>query len=178
MAFSDSAIRIIAVIFVIRFLVVEASYGRSSRRGQAHIFRPVVGLRLLFGVTIPGLLFGASQLVGSGDRWDSLLGLVVGIGGAATLFVMWPGTIIVDRDSIRETKWFGLRKVRIPWSDAAFAGGDIDNTVVVRSNKNCVIRHTQYHVDRVGFIDLLKQFCEHSTYNRPGPKPWVPLSAS
>lgn len=174
----ESSLEIIAIILAIRFVASEAAFERASRSGEATIFRPVLGLRLLFGVAIPGFLFGASQLLRSGQRSDAIYAVVVFIGGAIGLFFAWPGTIRVDSTSIRETRWFGLRRRQIVWSDVAYAGGDVDNSVTIRSKDDRVIQHTQYHVDRAGFTAALKEYCANCSYNFPSPKPWVPLSSS
>jgi hypothetical protein len=172
-----ASIEIAAVIFAIRFIAVEARFERSSRRGDAIIFRPVLGLRILFGFGIPGILYVvASQLAKTDARSDLpyALGLLF---FAVFIFVMWPGTILVSETSIRETRWLGLKRTCIPWSEVNFAGGDVENAVTVRSKDDRIIQHTQYHVDRAGFIEALKKYCEKCSYNYPVPKPWVPLGS-
>jgi len=170
----ESAIRIFAVIFAIRFLSGEAIFEHASRRGNVLVFRPVLGLRLLFGGGITLILFLLSeQGMKSGELfWD-----VVALGMVSGLFIVWPCTILIGPSSIRETRWFGLKRTSIPWNEVSFAGGDVENSVTVRAKDDRLIRHTQYHVDRAGFIAALKQYCENCSYNYPAPKPWVPLGA-
>ena len=51
-----SAIQIAAVIFAIRFIGGEAAFEHASRRGDVLVFRPILGLRLLFGTGITLIL--------------------------------------------------------------------------------------------------------------------------
>ena len=157
MSVSESTIQIVAVIFAVRFIGGEAALEHASRRDDgAAVFRPVLGLRLGFGLGIPTFLYGASQLVNSREHGDLPYALL-GLGMAIALFVLWPGTILVDKDGVRETRWFGLKRTHILWSDAAYAGGDIENSVTVRSKNDQTIQHTQYHVDRRGLPALKQQ---------------------
>ncbi len=166
---------IAAAIFAARFVAGEAVFEHASRRGNTLVFRPVLGLRLLFGTGIPLCLYATPQVVKEGTPWLAAIGL----GGAVGLFLLWRGTILVDASSIRETRWFGLRRISIPWGEVQFAGDDLENSVTVRTKDDRVIQHTRYHVDRRGFIEALKQYCANCAYNDPGPKPkpWVPLGA-
>ena len=166
-----------AAVFAARFIAGEALFEHASRRGDTTVFRPVLGLRILFGIGIPFLLYETPQVVRIGGLFDVMLGLIVGVGGATAAFLFWTGTILVDSSSIRETRWFGLKRTRIPWSEVQFAGNDVENTVTIRSKDDKLIKHTQYHVDRAGFIEALKQYCPACSYNQPTYKPWVPLGA-
>ena len=167
-----SVIEIGIAIFAVRFIAGEAVFEHASRRGDVLVFRPVLGLRLLIGFAIVGIPFAILEAApGPHDAlWEGLL-LAIMIGMYAAI----PGTILVDRNSIRETRWFGLRRIRIPWNKVSYAGNDADNCVTVRSKDDRIIQHTQYNVDRAGFIAALKEYCENCSYNYPQPKPWVPL---
>ena len=169
-----SALQIAAVIFAVRFVAGEAAFERASRRGDVGIFRPVLGLRILFGVGITLVILTAAE---EGIRPSNLLSYVLLFAMMIGVFLVIPGTILVDSTSIRETRWFGLRRVEIPWSDVAYAGDDADYSVTVRSKAGQAIQHTRYHVDRRAFITALKQYCENCVYNDPAYKPWVPLSS-
>ena len=166
---------IAAAIFAARFVAGEAVFEHASRRGGATIFRPVLGLRFLFGIGIPFLLYATPRVIKEGNP---ILAPIC-LGGALAVFALWPGTILVDSTSIRETRWFGLRRVSIPWGEVQFAGDDVENSVTIRAKVDRVIQHSRYHVDRRGFIEALKQCCANCAYNDPGPKPkpWVPLGA-
>jgi hypothetical protein len=176
-----SVIEIAAIIFAIRFLAVEAKHARASRRGEALVFAPVLGLRLLFGFPIVGLLYLSAETVKNGPRNDLAL-VPVGIGVAVVFFLLIPGTILVSKTSIDESRWLGLKRTHIPWEDVVYAGGDLEDRVTVRSKNDHVISHTAYHVDRDGFIEGLKKYCPQCSYNQradgPQPGPWVPLGSS
>lgn len=175
MRIPGSAIEVAAVIFAVRFISGEAVFERASWREGVSVFRPVLGLRLLAGTGITVILLTISEegVTSSTLLWDVLLlAMILGV------FFIFPGTILVDQSSIRETRWFGLRRTRIPWNEVSYAGDDAENSITVRSKDDRIIRHTQYHVDRAAFIAALKQYCEKCSYNYPSPKPWVPLSSS
>jgi len=167
-----------ALVFVIRFLAVEARLERASRRGELTIFRPVLFLRMGFGLAVPTMLYATSQVIKTGE-W---LAAILGFSMAVLMFLNWPGTIFVDGNAIREIRWLGLKHNRIAWKDVVYAGGDLENRVTVRSKDDHVISHTAYHVDRDEFIEALKKYCPQCSYNQhpegPQPGPWVPLGSS
>ncbi len=159
------------MIFAIRFISGEAVFERASRRGDVLVFRPVLGLRFLFGIGITVILLTISEegIHSSTLPWDAIAVAMI-----IVLFTIWPGTIIVDHTSVRETRWFALKRTRILWGDVVFAGVDVENSVTVRAKDGRTIQHTQYHVGRAAFIGAVKQNCEKCSYKYPAPKPWVP----
>lgn len=167
-----------ALVFLLRFLAVEARLERASRRGEVTVFHPVLFLRLGFGFAVPTMLYATSQVIKTRDWVIAILGFSM----AVLMFLNWPGTISVDRLAIREIRWLGLKRTRIAWEDVGYAGGDFENRVTVRSKDDHVISHTAYHVDRDGFIEALKKYCPQCSYNQradgPQPGPWVPLGSS
>ena len=168
-----SALEIAAVIFAVRFIGGEGLLERASRRGNIGVFHPVLGLRLLLGTGISVIFLTILEAGRKSPLWQNLVLVAMIVG----FFMVLPGTIFVDQTSIRESRWFGLRRVEIPWSEVVFAGDDVDNAVTVRSKDDRVIRHTQYHAGRWSFIKELKENCPQCIYNNPDCKPWVPLSA-
>jgi hypothetical protein len=170
-----SAIEIAAVIFAVRFVSGEAAFEHASRRGDLLVFRPVLGLRLLIGLAIVVVLLTILEAAPEPHEvlWGSLLiAMMIGI------YAVMPGTILVDRTSIRETRWFGLRRTRILWSEVSSAAPDIDNAVMVRAKDGRGIKHSRYHVDRAGFIQTLRMYFPDTIYNTLNYKPWVPLSGA
>ena len=130
----ESAIQFAAIIFAIRFIAGEAAFEHASRRGNVLVFRPVLGLRLMFGVGITLVLFLIAK---EGISKNELIWKILLLGFAVWWFIAWPGTILVDQNSIRETRWFGLRRVEIPWTDVVFAGG------ILKIAPPCVRRMTE-----------------------------------
>src|SRR5438445_4911426 len=165
MRIPESAIEIGVVIFAVRFIGGEAVFERASRRGDIRVFRPVLGLRLLFGIGIALILLTMSE---EGIKSSTLLSDVLALGVIIIIVVVFPGTIFVDPTSILENRWFGLKRTQIPWNEVSFAGDDAEN-ITVRSKDDHIIRHTKYHVDRRGFIAALKQYCEVGADNYPTP---------
>lgn len=169
----QSSIAIAAAIFAVRFVGGEAAFEHASRRGDLLVFRPVLGLRLLFGSAI--ILIPLAMLEAAPEPhdvlWSSLL-VAMMIGAYAVM----PGTILIDQTSIRETRWFGLRRTTILWSEVSSAGPDIDSAVMVRAKDGRGIQHSKYHADRAGFIQALRMYFPDTIYNIPNYKPWVPLS--
>jgi hypothetical protein len=143
-----------AVVFAVRFVAVEARLEHASRRGEMIVFRPVLIVRSAVPIAA-FLLYATSQFIKTHD-W-----LMTGVGALMTPFMFFNslGTISVDKDSIRETRWLGLKRTRIPWGDIVFAGGDSESRITIRSKDDHVISHTAYHVDRAGFIEALRQYC-------------------
>jgi hypothetical protein len=72
----------------------EAVFERASRHGDALVFRPILGLRLLFGTGITLIFLTVAEL---GIKSSNLLGAVLVLAIAVGLFIAWPGTILVDR---------------------------------------------------------------------------------
>lgn len=172
MATSQSVVEGLALLFAMYFLAAEARFEVASRRGVVTVFHPVLFFRLGFGLAVPTLLYGTSQLIGTRDWFFAGIDFSM----AFLIFANWPGTIVVDKNMIRETRWLGLKRTRILWSDVAYAGDDIESRVTVRSKNGPCISHTAYHSDRDAFIWALMQYCPICQYNQfPKAKPWVPL---
>jgi hypothetical protein len=164
----------VVAVFAASLVAREAAFQRASRRGNVIVFPPGIGLKALLLFGTPFFVYVGLQIIKEGtDKW---LGLIC-IGLAVASFVYLPGTILIDSTSIRETRWFGLKRTCIPWSEVEFAGNDIENSVTVRSNDDRVIKHTRYHADRPAFIEALKRYYPDCTFNQPTYKPWVPLGA-
>ena len=171
----QSSIEVAAALFAVRFVGGEAVFEHASRRGDVLVFRPVLGVRLLLGFAIVGIPLAMLEAApGPNDAlWGGLL-----VAMMISIYAVIPGTILVDQTSIRETRWFGLRRKKILWSEVSSAGPDIDNAVMVRAKDGRGIQHSQYHADKAGFIQALRTYFPDTIYNTPNYKPWVPLSGA
>ena len=121
----STGLAVAAAIFAITVIASEAAFERAARKGAQHIFRAVVGLRLLFGIGIPLSLYAASKVWSSGDLFGACIGVAMAVAGIA----LWPGTIILDDHSARQEKYFGLKKISILWSEVSYAGPDREGSI-------------------------------------------------
>ena len=117
---SMSWLTIAVTLFVLRFVASEALFEKSFSKNGKLIFRPVLGMRVIFNVGIPGSLFVATRIAQTEDMQHSwyLVLFCLSVSGFAITFA--PGTITVDKLSISEQKWFGLKKTSIKWSNVAY----------------------------------------------------------
>jgi len=160
----STAIAVAAALFAITAIASEASFEHASRKGTQQIFRAVLGLRLLFGFCIPASLYGASRVWASGDIFTACIFVVM----AAGMFGFWPSTIVLDKHSARQERWFGLKKISIPWSEVSYAGPDRDGSITIRARDGRSIEHMKYHVDPSGFDAALQMCFRHAVSSETG----------
>jgi hypothetical protein len=176
MTIPESFVETVAVVLAVRFVAVEARLEHASRRREVLVFHPILIVRLFIPVAVVSL-YGGFQVAKTGE-W---LTASIGFGMSVFMFLNSLGTILVDKNFVRETRWLGLKRTQITWDDVVYAGGDLEDRVTVRSKDDHVISHTAYHVDRYGFIEALKKYCPQCSYNQrvegPQPGPWVPLGS-
>jgi hypothetical protein len=174
----EQVLGFIAIVLVSRFLLDARKNRKLTQNGDVTVFPPVLFFRILFGFIVPILLYGSVVCLLE-HQW-----LAFGAGLVLWVFMVWQwqGTLFLDKNSIREVRWLGLKRTTIPWSDVVFAGGDFDNGMTIRSKDDHVISYTLYHGDREDFIGALKQYCPlwspEALAKLPVQKPWVPLGGS
>jgi hypothetical protein len=146
----------LAAILLVRWIPFEAFAERAIRRREAVLFRPPLGLRLLFGIAMPGLIYaaGAVALSRSSTRDWWLSGIFIGF--AVLLAFEWPADIGVSRSAICS----GTMEKSNPMGGRGLRYRDpTDNSVAVVSKCGLKIRHTKYHVDRADFVAEIKNRC-------------------
>lgn len=155
-----SWLTVLAAILLVRWLGFEAVTERAVRKGNLLLFRAPTGLRLLFGFSLPGMVYAAGAVVLSQDsRRDWWLSIIF-IGFATLIAYIWPADIGLSKSAIYEQKWLGLWKKTVPWEDVDYATADpADNSVEVVSKSGVSIRHTKYHVDRRDFLAEIRNRC-------------------
>src|SRR5262249_25876260 len=130
------------------------------KKGDEVLFRPPFGLRLLFGIAVPGFIYAAGAVAftaNSGEDWW-LSAMFVSF--AILTALMWPADIGLSKSAIYERKWLGLWKKAVRWEDVDYATADpTDNSVEVVSKSGFKIKHTKYHVDRQDFVAELRNRC-------------------
>ncbi len=145
-------------IFGIRFIALEATFERASRRAESSRYRPVFGLRLLFGLGLPIFLIGAVQVASHGSLREDWRFVAIFLVFALGMLVFWPSTIVVTRSGIAASRWLGIKSVKFAWSEVEYASRDPDGKtrIVARDGKS--ITHTQYHVDPNGFVAEVRKY--------------------
>jgi len=130
------------VLVLLRVLYAEARSSRASSAGDALVFRPALGVRLLLGVVIVGFFVGTVVSIGREELW-------ILIGSAVLVIVMcfaWPSTITVGSDGILGQYWW-RPSTRIPWTAVTGiekrAGGELN----VYGRNGETIAFSRYHVD-------------------------------
>ena len=151
---------VLAAILLVRWIAVEASGERAVRTKDEVLFRPPFGLRLLFGIALPGLIYATGAVALSRDSQKDWWLSAMFMGFAILIAFVWPADIGVSKSVIYERKWLGLWKKTIRWEDVDYVAADpTDNSVEVVSKGGSKIRHTKYHVDRRRFLEELKTRC-------------------
>jgi len=135
------------------WLANEARVERVKRRGEITLYRPALGLRVLFGLAVLTMIYGAGAVAlsqnFSRDWWVCALLLAL----AFFCISEWPSDLGVSSAGIYEAKWFGLRKRIFRWEEIASATADAaEDSVWIVSKSGITIKHSRYHVDRNGFI--------------------------
>lgn len=159
--FADTSwLTILAAILLVRWLGFEAVTERATRRGDALVFRAPLGLRLLFGVSLPGMVYAAGAVAlsenGRADWWLSAMFLFF----ASLIAFVWPPDISVSNEGISERKWLGLRKRIIHWNEVEYATANpSDDSLEVVSKSGFTIKHTKYHAGRADFAKEVKDRC-------------------
>jgi hypothetical protein len=155
-----SWLSVLAAILLVRWIAFEAFAERAIRKGDEVVFRPPFGLRLLFGIALPGFIYAAGAVALSENSREDWWLSALFIGFAILTAFVWPADIGVSKSAIYERKWLGLWKKTVRWEDVDYATADpTDNSVEVVSKSGFKIRHTKYHVDRRDFLAQLKNRC-------------------
>src|SRR5688572_25286829 len=146
------------VVLVTRFVRFEAQYQRVKRQGDVTYFPTGIGFRLLFRLGSTLMVFAgymvSREAQGTANLAIAGIGVCLGIGCA----LVEPGEIVVTPEALVQTFWFGLKKVRLPWENAAARyTRDLREVRVVNRRQTAItIVHTEYHVGQVQFLTQLK----------------------
>jgi hypothetical protein len=154
-----SSLTIVCALLAIHLFALEALAERAKRTQNTTLYRAPLGLRILLGIAIIGMVYGAGAAALSKevrrDWWVSVLLLGLAILCAS----QWPADLGISKSGIYEKKWLGLRKKAILWEDvASSAVAADDDSVWVVAKSGTTIKHTKYHVDRARFIAQIKTY--------------------
>jgi hypothetical protein len=112
---------------------------------------------VLFGVALPGMVYGAGVEAFNRDWWVSVSLAILAI----LCLSQWPSELGVSKIGIYERKWFGLRNRTFCWDEVASAmTNSSEDSVWVVSKSGALMKHSKYHVDRNGFIAQMKRYCK------------------
>jgi hypothetical protein len=163
-----SLLTIVAVGLAVYWFAVEARAERAKRAGEITLYRAPLGLRMLLGLASLAMVYGAGSVALSStarhDWWVS--GLIFAM--AMFCLSQWPANLGLSKAGIYEQKWFGLRRRTFRWEEIASATHTAsDDCVSIVSNSGYTIKHSKYHVDRIGFIAEVKTHCRWLEPGRP-----------
>jgi hypothetical protein len=156
---TSSWVTILVVIFVLRWVALEATFQNAKKKGVQHVFPAALSLRLLIVVAIPLFLYGSVQSLRSADDWWVSI-ILLGFGVGAILF--FPATIKVDSENIIKEPYIGFIVASIKWEDVDYSIPDHEsNSIRVVSKSGKTIEHSKFHVDRDLFLQQVKMHTRH-----------------
>jgi hypothetical protein len=153
---SSSTVSIVVSIGVINWLVFESILTKSRSKNGYKVYSAPMGLKILSFVAIPLFIYGAiaNNVRNPAERWISAILLLFAILGIA----FFPATILLSPEKVVSIFWFGLRRVKMQWSEVEAIYSNPENRSIIIQDKNQHrIVHTVLNVDRAGFIAELRK---------------------
>ena len=148
-------------LFLVRFIALEAVFQRAKRTPFAVRFPVGIGLRVLFRLGGPFLLFVGYKMAGqAASRFDYVTAVLVAAMGLACLLAE-PGEIVAKSDGLVQTSLLGLKRRAVRWQGAAASHPRGLREVLVVGDDGTAITHTQYHVGQGEFMRELEQHRVH-----------------
>src|SRR5689334_20822337 len=148
----SSVVGVASAFIAINWFLLESIWAKAKTRGGCKVYPPPMGLRVLFVATIPTMLYGtvASYLQNPRELWVSAILLGTAIFSA----YFYPSTIPVCSKGVVSIKWFGLKRVSMPWDqvEAIYAVPE-ERSIVVQDKEQKQITHTMFNIDRGGFLE-------------------------
>ncbi|SRR6266436_6003888 len=156
MTLTSSAVLTVLAISAIHWFALEARWVKPRISNGYTEYPMPRGLKLLFSVVVPLLVYGAAAnlLSPDGEKWVSILLI------ALALFCLYftPATILCSRDQLVSIKWYGIRKLSMNWADVVSVyNNPEDNSLTIRDKSNRTIVHTMYNVGRAEFIRQISE---------------------
>jgi len=149
---------VFCALLILKWVALEATSELSMSDGTTTLFRPVLGLRLLFGLGLPFSLYAIANIIEShgNPKWAFVTFALLFI----AIMLVWPPTLKLTPQGIRSTSWFGITTKGFRWSEIDYAAiRPASHSIEVVSRDGAKIVHTQYHVDASGFLELLRGKC-------------------
>jgi hypothetical protein len=151
---------VLLVTFGIRWFLTSSSLQPGKRiAGTAH-FEGSLGVRLLIGLGAPTAFYGAGTVALSSavksDWWVCLV--LAGVGTAA--IAIWPEEITASSTDVSQSRFFGLGKRTIRWSEVDYASENPANgNIEVAPKEGKKIVHTRLHVGHEDFLAIVRRQC-------------------
>ena len=144
-------------LFLVRFIASEAVFQRAKHAGAAVYFPVGIGLRILFRLGGPFLIFVAYKMTEqAASQFDWAMTLLVALMGIGCV-LSEPGEIVATQGGLIQKSFLGLRKRMIPWKDAAASHPPGLREVLVVGSDGTSITHSQYHVGQSEFLCQLEE---------------------
>lgn len=148
-------------IFLVRFVAAEAAFQHAKRRALAVHFPVGLGLRVLFRLGGPLLMFvGFKMAQEAAIPFDWAMATLVALMGIGCVLAE-PGEIVATPEGLVQKAVLGLRKRTIPWEGAAASAPRGLREVLVIGGDGTTITHSQYHVGQGEFLYELRQHQVH-----------------
>ncbi len=132
MTLTSSAVLTVLAISAIHWFALEARWVKPRISNGYTEYPMPRGLKLLFSVVVPLLVYGAAAnlLSPDGEKWVQLVSI----------------------------KWYGIRKLSMNWADVVSVyNNPEDNSLTIRDKSNRTIVHTMYNVGRAEFIRQISE---------------------
>ena len=144
-------------LFLVRFIALETLFQRARRTASGVHFPVGVGLRILFRLGGPFLLFVSYKMTQEASaRFDYVTAALVAVMGMGCLLAE-PGEIIATPDGLVQTSLLGLKRRTIRWEGAVASHTHGLREVLVVGGDGTTITHSQYHVGQGEFLHELEQ---------------------
>lgn len=152
---------IACALLLVRFVAGEAIYQRAQRTANGLRFPAGLGLRLIFRLGGPFMLFVAYKMMSQAkSTFDWGASIVVAILALGCLLGE-PGLITVTSTGIVQSNALRLRTRQIGWTGAAARHIPALREVLVIGSDGTSITHSQHHVGQSEFIHEIQRHGVH-----------------
>jgi hypothetical protein len=144
-------------LFLVRFIALEAVLQRAKRTAASVRFPVGIGLRIIFRLGGPFLLFVSYKMAqGASTTFDYVTAAMVAAMGVGCLLAE-PGEIVATSGGLFQRSFLGLKRRRIQWQGAAASHPRGLREVLVVGSDGTTITHSEYHVGQGEFLHELEE---------------------
>ncbi|MBS1854834.1 MAG: hypothetical protein JST11_05680 [Acidobacteria bacterium] len=144
-------------LLLVRFVALEAVFQRARRTASVVRFPVGIGMRVLFRLGGPFLLFVSYKMAQEASTtFDYVAAALVAVLGVGCL-IAEPGEITATPNGLVQTSLLGLKRRTIHWPGSAASHPRGLREVLVVGEDGTTITHSQYHVGQSEFLHELKQ---------------------